>query len=312
MSAKTNDTLFLAAGGIIFLGACGWAVLQQAGISSLSAPVSAPSSGSVYEAAPLKLTQTETLQWAGVNHQSSGEKWIFDVFTPPKIYYNLQTKRFTVTPPERIVDITGVTVVKPTVQVGFGLELVTVTQPLFRLQLEGYIGEGPKARGTFVNVKTGELLIAVAGKKIPDLNLVIVSFVAERRKTETDGTPIWETVAFAVVRDTETGVETRLDAKVRTPEGVPEVTFKVLADGTLRTSKSGDVFTVGDSTFTVGELKLLPPTARVTRKDKSQIIPETKDLVVPPPAPPPPPEGTPPVDSEGQPLPTQPNGAPVF
>jgi hypothetical protein len=290
MSAKTNDTLFIAAGGLIFLGACGWAFLQNSGISSLGETVNPPLSGAVYEATPLTVVKPESRQWAVAPQQTAGENWVYDVFTPPKIYYNVETKRFTVTVPRytpKVIDLVPVEDNKPKDR--FGLVLVKVTQPLFRLQLVGYVGEGPKAKGNFLKVQTDEVVFGTTGKKIPDLNLEIVSFAAERRKVQVDGgTPIVETVALAVVRDTVTGVETKLDARNRTPEGVPEVTFKLL-DGSLRVAKTGEVFKDGPTTFTVGALTLTPPSAEVKREEGVPKVTETKILVVPPPTPPTPP-----------------------
>jgi hypothetical protein len=310
MSAKTNDTLFIAAGGLVFLGACGWAFLHQGAISSLREAVNPPLSGAVYESTPLTLVKPENRQWAVAPKQAAGENWVYDVFTPPKIYYNLETKRFTVTVPRytpKVIEITPVEDNRPKDR--FGLELVKVFQPLFRLQLVGYVGEGPKAKGNFLKVQTDDVVFGTSGKKIPDLNLEIVSFSAERRKVAVEGgTPIIETVALAVVRDTVTGAETKLDANVRTPEGPAEVTFK-LPDGSLRVAKTGDVFKDGEITFTVGALTVTPPSAEVKREEGVPKVTETKILVVPPPLPPtPPPSPDSPIDPQ-----FSPNGsAPLF
>lgn len=284
MSAKTNDNLYLAAGGIALLGTCIWAFLQQSDIAAFQNPVPVPSSGSPYEAAPINLAPAESKQWVKAPSQSAGANWLFDVFTPPVIYYNVQTKQFTVTIPELKVIDTSV-VVDPVVE-PFGLELVKVEQALFRLQLVGYVGEGPSARGNFEDQINHKVIFGTAGKKLPELNLEIVKFSAERRRTKVDGgTEIVETVATALVRDTVTGVETPLDAKVRTTEGSLAVTLKK-TDGSLVTAKSGEKITIGENTFTVGELHLSPPSAVVTKEGGKLPEPKTETLLVPPPAPP--------------------------
>lgn len=287
MSAKTNDTIYLAIGGFALIGAGAWAFLQQSGISELGAPPVAPQSGAAYESSPLQISRPETQRWADAIAQKAGEKWIYDVFTPPKIYYNTQTKQFTVVPPEPPKPMDpSVPVVDPLAPPPFGLELVKVEQPLFRLQLVGYIGEGAQARGNFLNVQTGAVVFGTTGKKIPDLNLEVVKFAAERRVVrQPGGTTLVFTEASATVRDTVTGVETVLDAKTRVPEGPLTVTFKQI-DGTLRTAKTGDIIVFGDSTFTVGELIVEPPSAAVTKTDPSLPAPEKQTLVIPPPPPP--------------------------
>ena len=315
MSAKTNDTLYLAAGGLALLGTCTWAFFQQSAISAFRSPINSPTSGSAYEATPLTLTPAESRQWPDARAQSAGENWIFDVFTPPVIYYNVETKQFTVTVPVPTpvkVDDGSTTDTHTVEQNPFGLTLVKVTQPLFRLQLVGYIGEGPTARGNFENQLTQQVFFGTTGKKIPELNLEIVSFSAERRRIKVEGgTELVVTEATATVRDTVTGVETTLDAKVRTPEGPLNVTFKK-PDGTELVAKSGDVLTVGANTYTVGELKLTPPSAVVTKSGGKLTSPQTETLLVPPPAPPPAAtsQGTDPATHPDAPLPPPPGAKP--
>jgi len=288
MSAKTNDTLFLAIGGLAIVGAGVWAFVQQSSISELRTPPLAPSSGAAYEPNAIKIVTPETRSWAEAPAQKAGEKWIYDVFTPPKIYYNTQTKQFTVVPPEPppINPVVGPGDPPPVQVSGFGLDLVKVDQPLFRLQLVGYVGEGAQARGNFLNVKTGMVVLGTTGKKIPDLNLEIVRFSAERKVVpQAGGTTLRYIEVTAVVRDTVTGVETVLDPKGRVPEGAPIVTFRA-ADGTERTGKTGEVIVVGEMTYRVGDVVVEPPSAIVTREGPALPAPETQTLVVPPPPPP--------------------------
>ena len=291
MSAKTNDTIYLAIGGLAVLGAGIWAFVQQASISDLRIPPVAPSAGSVYEPSAVKVVTPETRRWAEAPSQKAGEKWIYDVFTPPKIYYNTQTKQFTPVPP-RPTEFEDPDKDKDKLVVSeFGLDLVKVEQPQFRLQLIGTIGEGPQARGNFLNVKTGAVIFGTTGKKIPDLNLEIVRFSAERKVVpKPGGTTLRYVEVAAVVRDTVTGVETVLDLNERIPEGPVLATFKA-ADGSEHTVKSGDVLTLGEMTYKVGDLVVQPPSAVVTREGPASPTPETKTLIIPPPPPAPAPAG---------------------
>jgi hypothetical protein len=283
MIAKTNDNLYLAAGGVVLLGSCIWAFLQQSGIERLSEVITAPASGVAYEPAPVALTTAESRQWAGPSSQPAGETWLFDVFTPPVIYYNTDTKKFTVTVPVPRKAEDPIQVVDTSMPAPYGLELVGVEQPLYRLQLVGYIGEGANARGNFLNVLTGEVIFGVKGKKLPSLNLEIVSFSAERVKTKVDGgTEIIETIAKAVVRDTVTGEEIPLDAKIRRPEGPLMATFKKV-DGSTVSGKAGDVIALDGHVFVVGSLTSSPPSAVVTKSGGDLAQPEATTLVIPPP-----------------------------
>ena len=42
----------------------------------------------------------KSISWAPPQPQSRGEDWVFDVFTPPVLYYNPASREFTVTSPE--------------------------------------------------------------------------------------------------------------------------------------------------------------------------------------------------------------------
>lgn len=279
MSAKTNDTIFLAIGGLALLGAGVWAFVQQSDIEAFKASPSAPGSGTVYAPTAIAVSSPASQTWADAPSQTAGPKWIYDVFTPPKIYYNTESKTFVVEPPVAVIDGPK----DPEQPDPFGLELVKVEQPLFRLQLVGYVGEGDQARGNFLNVKTGAVIFGTTGKKLPELNLEIVRFSANRRVVpQPSGTTLVFVEVSAVVRDTVTGVETTLDSKTRVPEGPIQATFK-LPDGTQRNAKTGESFTLGDSTFKIGDLTLDPPSAKATKEGGKLPAPETQTLTIPPP-----------------------------
>lgn len=287
MSDKTNDTVWIAVGGAALLGAIAWAVLQQSTISSLKQPVYGPESGAGYEASPVEITTPETRAWAEAPSQTAGDKWLYDVFTPPKIYYNTQTRQFTVVPPELVsAPIITDTVTDSVVPVGgaFGAELVSVSQPLFRLQLTGFVGEGPTARGTFENQVTKRVQLGAAGKTFDDLNLVVTEFVVERKRVESEGgTPLIKTVARAVVRDTVTGATTELTAAERTPGGNAEALLK-FSDGRTRALQAGASVTIDGMTYTLDRLGLNPPMAVVT-KTEAELPADTQTLLIPPPQP---------------------------
>jgi len=308
MSLKAKDKIFLALGGLALVLTTAWSFLQQSEISSLGTVVSVSTSGRAYEKKEIKVAMPPSQSWAKAGAQPAGEKWIYNVFTPPKIFYNTQTKQFTVIPPELVVvepignEPTG-PVLPPVVRPD--LELVKVTQPLFRLQLVGYIGSEGNYRGTFNNELTGKTFFGTTGRKVPELNLEITKFEAKRRKVVVaGGSTIIEVTANAVVKDTQTGKEYHLDHDKRLAEGKPTVTLK-LADGSERTFSTGDSIACGDFNYTVGELKLEPPSAVVTKTGASLPQPRVETLTVPPPPAPAP--VSPPLDPDSPTPPVQGN-----
>jgi hypothetical protein len=281
MSAQSKDTAFLVIGGVVFLAATAWAFLLQ----TSQPPFTAPTSGRAYEATNLTIEPPVSRQWADAPAQSAGDKWLFEVFTPPQIYYNEETKQFTVIPPVRVTGPVVVEVEQPKPE--FGLKLAKVEQPLFRLQLVGAVNFGPDARGTFSNSLTGDIIIATKGRKIPDLNLEITQFTAERRRTPVAGGSdvVIETIT-ATVKDTETGVETRLDARTRLPEGALKATL-IASDGTERVVRSGETLTEGETTFQIVDLSLEPQAVTVKKTTPEQPEGVTEVLTIAPPAAPP-------------------------
>lgn len=277
MSAQSKDTTFLVIGGVVFLAATAWAFLLQ----TSQPPFTAPSSGRAYEATNLTIEPPVSRQWAEAPSQSAGDKWLFEVFTPPQIFYNEETKQFTVIPPVRIEGPVAPPVEEPKPE--FGLKLAKVEQPLFRLQLVGAVNFGPDARGTFSNSITGDIIIATKGRKIPDLKLEIIDFVAERRRTVVPGGSdvVIETIT-ATVKDTETGVETRLDARTRLPEGALKATL-IASDGTERVVRVGQTLTEGEATFQIVDLSLEPQAVTVKKITAEEPEGVTEVLTLAPP-----------------------------
>ena len=276
MSAQSKDTAFLAIGGVIFLAATAWAFLLKTSQPSFTAPTS----GRAYEATNLTIEPPVSRQWAEAPAQSAGDKWLFEVFTPPKIYYNEESKQFTVIPPVRASGPVEVAVEPPKPE--FGLKLAKVEQPLFRLQLVGAVNFGPDARGTFSNSRTGDIIIATKGRKIAELNLEIIEFTAERRRIAvTEGSDnVIETIT-ATVKDTETGVETRLDARTRLPEGALAATITTL-EGSERIVRVGETVTEGDTVFQIVDIALAPPAVTVKKTNAEAPEGVTEVLIIAP------------------------------
>jgi hypothetical protein len=206
--------------------------------------------------APAVSTQT----WPEPKAQTTGDRWIYEVFTPPEIYYDPATKQFTVTPPtNKIGD-------PPPPQPPFGVQLVQVRQDAFRLQLVGYIGGEGDYRGTFENAVSGETVIGRAGKVFPDLGLTVKTFEVKRNRIlSTDSMPIYDTEATAVVVDNKTGEEVTLTNKRRLIKGEPFAVLK--ADGGEPVDyKAGATFSIGNARYTVGKVFAEPPSVEVTKE----------------------------------------------
>ena len=162
-------------------------------ISALNPPMNIEAAA--YEPQTSRVPEIATAFWPDAAPQSRGSEWIYDVFTPPVIYYNRETGQFTVTPPTarrtEVARAPG----------AFAIELVAVRQEPYRIQLVGYVGaeDGPPL-ATLENVETGDTLVGRAGRVFERDQFELKSFDIRRVTTDTDESmPVIENVGFAVV-----------------------------------------------------------------------------------------------------------------
>jgi hypothetical protein len=130
--------------------------------------------------------------------------WIYELFGPPEIHFDASSQQLLAVSPNKEtggVDETG----------SGGREKAAIQRVPFRLQLVGHFGEGPDATGTFANMKTGETFLARAGRRVPELGLVIAQFKVTRLPVAIpDSMTTVESVAAAEVLDQASGEVTVL------------------------------------------------------------------------------------------------------
>ena len=202
----------------------------------------------------------ETPLWDRPQSQSRGDDWVFDVFTPPVLYYNSASREFTVTPPELI------SANKRDPWKAFEIELLEVRQRPYRLQLVGYAGDDGDYLASFQYIPTGEVLLARAGKLLSEAGVKILSFEVKQMEVEQEGSmPVFENVGLARLLDYESGQEiflTNLETKI----------FSDL-EAKVRSIDNGDVFVVREGSqveldngfYIIGDLSEDPPEAMVTK-----------------------------------------------
>jgi hypothetical protein len=272
MAAKSQDKILLGVALVLLLASAGWALLQTSKLSELRNSSNAGVGTPAYSSAGIDAPRVSTKVWPQPPAQSGGVEWIYDVFTPPEIYYDATTKQFSVTPPVAPPPVV-------VVEIPFGVELVSVKQDIFRLQLVGYIGGEGDYRGTFENALSGETVIGREGKEFPDLGLKIKSFQVKRNKiTSEDSMTLYETEATAVIVDTKTGEETTLTNKRRLTKGTPIALLKETASGKVVESKEGGTFSIGDANYTVVSVIAEPATVVITKTAPDLRDSETKTL----------------------------------
>ncbi|HLS27621.1 MAG TPA: hypothetical protein VK041_03165 [Opitutales bacterium] len=230
-----------------------------------------------YEVSAMPEPDLTIPEWDAPGPQSAGVEWTFDLFTPPVIYFSPRNQTFTVLP---------VTAPPPP---PWPIELVTIREELYRIQLRGWIGEEGSYRINLENRETGQLLLAREGTEYPDQDFTVRSFrvVSGGRAAGRIGR---DTVGRAVIYDHRLDREVTLHSETRIPSDESTAIFRSTdtagspdsadtaetADGEYRVGE-GESFTYGGFTYTVEEIT--PPVrARVTRSGRGT-EPETKTFV---------------------------------
>lgn len=111
--------------------------------------------------------------WPGPVSQSEGPDWIFELFTPPTVYFNSETRAFTVTPPLSREET-----------MGHGLELLEVARVLYRFQYAGHAGSPGRYRIEVRDLESGSYFRGSVGDSFPESAVTIEAFSAERTRVQ--------------------------------------------------------------------------------------------------------------------------------
>jgi len=194
MRTQTLGRLLVRAALAIALGSFAWYVWpgRADGRSQRAATREVKQTAS-YVTVGLDAPLTEPAEWLAPRAQPRGADWIYDMFTPPEIFYDADTLQFAVSSPSDLAVVPG-------------SESGAAPPAPFRLQLLGYVGGAGRYLGTFENQLTGEVFLARAGQPVRALGLEITDFTVARQPVRlADNLESNQWIATAVVRDEQTG-----------------------------------------------------------------------------------------------------------
>lgn len=266
---KAAQISLLGGSGLLFA----LAILRLAlAFGGESAPALPNLSGGAYvDQAPAPL-QSRSAVWNEPPAQSGGEDWVFEVFTPPIIYFNPETKEFTLTPP-----------VPRAARPPFGLEVVSLERELYRLQFAGYVGEEGRYQIEIRNRETGEFLRGRIGETFAEADFTIEGFSATRHLVEPEdptATPYVETVIELTIKDLRSGETLTLTDSPRYGKR-PLVTVRT-ADGAMQALFPGGTVTEGETTYTVTSADLSTKSVTIDKHDAAGNLLETKTFALEP------------------------------
>lgn len=125
------DKLLLLLAFLALLGGVLFYMLKIEGTPEEFAAPDSQKAAHPYDPVPIPDSTAEEASWPEPEHQPSGPDWLYDVFTPPKIYIDADGN-FTAKPP---VD----PVTEP-----FGIYLTELKREPYRIQLQGFSGNPDK------------------------------------------------------------------------------------------------------------------------------------------------------------------------
>ncbi|MGB0744485.1 MAG: hypothetical protein ACPGSB_08155 [Opitutales bacterium] len=129
---KSYDKLLLALAFLVLLAGAGLYALNSGKTEVTSSASNAQPADNPYQSIPIPESVTVDPSWPEPGPQSSGPLWIYDVFTPPKIYINKEGD-FDPIPPRGFIE-------KPP----FGIYLAEISRKPYRLQIQGFSGNRQK------------------------------------------------------------------------------------------------------------------------------------------------------------------------
>ena len=176
----------------------------------------------------------ESVPWPDPAVGAADNAWVFDVFTPPVIYYDRETGGFSVSPPELTAPLEPEILAKP-----FGIKLVRVVRDPYRLQLIGYSGTEAEPLGIFRNNVTGAGVVARAGEVFPELGLEIRGLVVRREDSIVPySMPLREIVAVAEIWDEREQRFLRLSSARAASNAQPVAEIRLSGSSELRTVRT--------------------------------------------------------------------------
>lgn len=274
MISKYYDKILLVSALLVLLVVFGFAAFRP-DPQPITEFVDIPSlrSENTLQVSELPELDLSLAEWENPPAQSAGPEWVFDVFTPPVILFDTDAGEFV---------LPGVDLPPPQ---EFGIELVSIEDALYRVQLVGYFGREGSYLATLENVETGEQVLARQGQEYGNFGIEVRSIKIDRVKIDHGGeTAVMDDVAFVVLKDRRLDQEVTLRSDQRKRDDEPTAVFRATDDSTQEfRARSGETFRHGDITYHVESLDP-PGSAVITRTGgedaEVEAEPDTKTLRV--------------------------------
>ncbi len=275
MKAIYDKILFVLA--LLALGAgVGFYFMKTSSVRSAGNLMNQQPSGPAYQAVQPPEVKIESVTWNDPEAQDAEGLELYDIFTPPQIFWN---------PIEGKLDFRPVEPPKP--KQPFGLRLVSIEREMFRIQLEAYF-QGPSGKPEdaiwqFYNSNLGESVRGHLGDSFPEHGFQLKSGSVKKVIKEDEGSTTVSSVPTVVIIDLQNDnreitlttesklfLEGKLQIKMATAEPFPPAEFVW--------EHTGQTYETGDTTFTLQQINFDNQTVTVEKTAPDLEKPEVKTL----------------------------------
>lgn len=261
---KFYDKLLLAIAVLALLAGVGFYVTKSKEVPAGKAQVSTQTADNPYQAVPVPHSTESTAAWPEAGEQST--TWIYDVFTPPKIYIGADGQ------------FTAEGIEPPPPPVPFGLYLVEIKKDPYRIQIEGYIEESKS--NSLILLYDEELMKSVRariGDTVTESAFKILDFGIERVVDPVEG--IYKE-ATAKILDQRSGKKVVLTHGERLFEDEVTVLVRSEEDASvnLELKKVGETFETPLGQYILKEINLEESSITVEKQGNEELEAETKVL----------------------------------
>ncbi|MFP4166397.1 MAG: hypothetical protein ACLFUF_04420 [Opitutales bacterium] len=279
MTKIYDKLLLLLALGALLAGA-GYYYLQSGNMPSEDPQVETEPAANPYK--PVSVTESESgaANWPEPSEQSHGPNWVYDVFTPPKIYLD-EDGNFSAEPIE-----------PPRPPEPFGVYLADIDRNLYRLQLQGYVREdrsdAKKSLILLADEEQNKRVRVRVGETVEDSEFEVLDFEIKREESEGGGV---NNVGVVTLRDMRTDETIELDDETRRYEDSLTIVIRSTNDPSIKKefSEADQRFEMLDAEYILESIDIENKSVTVTKlpgedeeldDDEEKPEPETKVLEV--------------------------------
>jgi hypothetical protein len=264
---------FLAGLGVAGLAASAvWTWAERPRAHSIRPLVSHPAGGGAETRLEREQDSDGDATWNAPGTQPHGSGWVYEIFTPPVIYYDATAKSFAVASPSLVPSTAP-----SSEEIATAVELLDVKPAPYRLQLVGYFLAAGGYTGIFSRPDSGETILARAGRRFPDLglelrDLTVTKVEVGRRAAQ----PIFDVAALALLHDAQADADVTLDSRARRFTNIPLAVIRNRAGGgKAQEMRTGDEFQSKRETYRIEQIQLDPAEVRVAWVTAGGIEPQT-------------------------------------